>query len=176
MPEAYFAHGVVAHEARLVHMSFYAVDASALGVLPHCIVFLVDENRRVLCVAGYHEWISVNLTCEISVVEVLVGVEQRLLSDSFLHEVDELEQRVAEAVCVVAAGILDVYHRKQILLLRLALGKEVLKLRLLVNLWTVEMITAHLQTILASQLDISYISGVLVAAAFRTFNIYIGHL
>lgn len=172
----YLTHGVLPHEARLIHMSLNAVDTTVLCVLPHSVVLLVHEDRRIICVTSYHERIAVYLSSKVSVVEILVCVEQRLLLYSLLHKVDELEERVAETICLITTSRLNVDHREQVLLFSLTLCKEIAELRLLVGLWAIEMIATHLQSVLLGKLYILNISRVLIVASLRTLYIDIRHL
>jgi len=65
---------------------------------------------------------------QIVVVEVDERVEQRPLVVGLFYHGDEFEQRVAEGFGVEAALCLDVDHRDEVLLGRLALGGEVAQL------------------------------------------------
>ena len=50
----YLSHRVFAHEAALVDIPLYTIDASLACILPHGYVTVVLQAGLTLCILGYH--------------------------------------------------------------------------------------------------------------------------
>lgn len=140
MPVFQFAQRVLSHKAAFVNISVDAMYVTFAGVLPECVVAVVLENRFLTIILRYHKLIVIKLVLEVLVVEVRAGVYQRLLVEVALYQIKELEKRIAEFLSAQTGICLHVNHRDEVLFTATALGDEVLKLSLLLCLWTIEMI------------------------------------
>ena len=138
--ELQLAELMVAHETALVNVSLDAVEVSLSGVLPKGDVPIVDEYRQTLRVLSNHQQVSVELSCEVLVVEVRSGVDERSLTIFVLHHLKELEQRVAELLRAKSSRCFYVDHRYKVLLAWLTLHQHIFHLRLLVRLRTIEVV------------------------------------
>ena len=176
MSVTYFAQAVVAHEAALVDIAAYAVDVALAGILPHQVFVAVGQHGLVAAVLRYHELVVLELSLQIGVIEIGIGIEQGLAVVGALDKAYELGQRVDELLALQAAACLDVDHRYEVLLLRAALREEVLQLSLLWDSRTVEMIRAHLEPVAVSQFDVPLIFVVDSVAPLGRFQVDIGHL
>lgn len=175
MPEPDFSQSVVAHESAFVHISVDAVEMSFTRVLPQYEIEVVFQNRLLRGVLGNHHLVVAQEPQQVVVVEIGTRVKKRFLLVSLLYEIEEREQRVSESLFAQSASRLNVDHGQQILVSRPALGHEVLKLRLLRNLWAVEMVRAHFQPILVRQVDVLLVLAVDVVASFRGFQVDVCH-
>lgn len=175
MPEPDFSQSVVAHESAFVHISVNAVEMSFTRVLPQYEIEVVFQNRLLRGVLGNHHLVVAQEPQQVVVVEIGTRVKKRFLLVSLLYEIEEREQRVSESLFAQSASRLNVDHGQQILVSRPALGHEVLKLRLLRNLWAVEMVRAHFQPILVRQVDVLLVLAVDVVASFRGFQVDVCH-
>lgn len=175
MPEPDFSQSVVAHESAFVHISVNAVEMSFTRVLPQYEIEVVFQNRLLRGVLGNHHLVVAQEPQQVVVVEIGTRVKKRFLLVSLLYEIEEREQRVSESLFAQSASRLNVDHGQQILVSRPALGHEVLKLRLLRNLWAVEMVRAHFQPILVCQVDVLLVLAVDVVASFRGFQVDVCH-
>lgn len=175
MPEPDFSQSVVAHESAFVHISVDAVEMSFTRVLPQYEIEVVFQNRLLRGVLGNHHLVVAQEPQQVVVVEIGTRVKKRFLLVSLLYEIEEREQRVSESLFAQSASRLNVDHGQQILVSRPALGHEVLKLRLLRNLWAVEMVRAHFQPILVCQVDVLLVLAVDVVASFRGFQVDVCH-
>lgn len=90
MDEAELAEFVVAHETALVDFAADTEDATLAGVLPDDIVTTVGQHRRVVSIHSNHELIFGQLTYEVLVVEIAVGIDQGLLIVGALEHIEEL--------------------------------------------------------------------------------------
>lgn len=175
MPEPDFSQSVVAHESAFVHISVNAVEMSFTRVLPQYEIEVVFQNRLLRGVLGNHHLVVAQEPQQVVVVEIGTRVKKRFLLVSLLYEIEEREQRVSESLFAQSASRLNVDHGQQILVSRPALGHEVLKLRLLRNLWAVEMVRAHFQPVLVCQVDVLLVLAVDVVASFRGFQVDVCH-
>lgn len=175
MPEPDFSQSVVAHESAFVHISVNAVEMSFTRVLPQDEIEVVFQNRLLRGVLGNHHLVVAQEPQQVVVVEIGTRVKKRFLLVSLLYEIEEREQRVSESLFAQSASCLNVDHGQQILVSRPALGHEVLKLRLLRNLWAVEMVRAHFQPVLVCQVDVLLVLAVDVVASFRGFQVDVCH-
>lgn len=175
MPEPDFSQSVVAHESAFVHISVNAVEMSFTRVLPQYEIEVVFQNRLLRGVLGNHHLVVAQEPQQVVVVEIGTRVKKRFLLVSLLYEIEEREQRVSESLFAQSASRLNVDHGQQILVSRPALGHEVLKLRLLRNLWAVEMVRAHFQPVLVRQVDVLLVLAVDVVASFRGFQVDVCH-
>lgn len=175
MPEPDFSQSVVAHESAFVHISVNAVEMSFTRVLPQDEIEVVFQNRLLRGVLGNHHLVVAQEPQQVVVVEIGTRVKKRFLLVSLLYEIEEREQRVSESLFAQSASRLNVDHGQQILVSRPALGHEVLKLRLLRNLWAVEMVRAHFQPVLVCQVDVLLVLAVDVVASFRGFQVDVCH-
>lgn len=175
MPEPDFSQSVVAHESAFVHISVDAVEMSFTRVLPQYEIEVVFQNRLLRGVLGNHHLVVAQEPQQVVVVEIGTRVKKRFLLVSLLYEIEEREQRVSESLFAQSASRLNVDHGQQILVSRPALGHEVLKLRLLRNLWAVEMVRAHFQPVLVRQVDVLLVLAVDVVASFRGFQVDVCH-
>lgn len=175
MPEPDFSQSVVAHESAFVHISVDAVEMSFTRVLPQYEIEVVFQNRLLRSVLGNHHLVVAQEPQQVVVVEIGTRVKKRFLLVSLLYEIEEREQRVSESLFAQSASRLNVDHGQQILVSRPALGHEVLKLRLLRNLWAVEMVRAHFQPILVRQVYVLLVLAVDVVASFRGFQVDVCH-
>ena len=103
---------MLAHEAALIDVSAYAVDMSFTCVLPHSNITIVLQPRFKIGVLGNHDFVVVELSLKVLVVEVRTRVDEGLLAISLLDELKEEEQRVAERFGGETAGCFDVDHRQ----------------------------------------------------------------
>lgn len=175
MSEPDFSQSVVAHESAFVHISVNAVEMSFTRVLPQYEIEVVFQNRLLRGVLGNHHLVVAQEPQQVVVVEIGTRVKKRFLLVSLLYEIEEREQRVSESLFAQSASRLNVDHGQQILVSRPALGHEVLKLRLLRNLWAVEMVRAHFQPVLVCQVDVLLVLAVDVVASFRGFQVDVCH-
>lgn len=175
MPEPDFSQSVVAHESAFVHISVNAVEMSFTRVLPQYEIEVVFQNRLLRGVLGNHHLVVAQEPQQVVVVEIGTRVKKRFLLVSLLYEIEEREQRVSESLFAQSASRLNVDHGQQILVSRPALGHEVLKLRLLRNLWAVKMVRAHFQPVLVRQVDVLLVLAVDVVASFRGFQVDVCH-
>ena len=163
------------HEAAFVYIAINAIEMPLTRVLPHDKVQMVVEHRLITRVLGNHHLVVAQEPQQVVVVEIGTRVEQWLLLVSFFHKIKEDEQRVSESLFAQSASRLNVDHGQQILVSRPALGHEVLKLRLLRNLWAVEMVRAHFQPVLVRQVDVLLVLAVDIVASFRGFQVDVCH-
>ena len=140
MSESDLSEPVLSHESAFIDIAVHAVEPSLSGVLPHLEVPAVSEHGLTLGVLRYHELVAVELAQQVVVVEVGTCIDERFLLVGFLHEMQELEERVTEFLCRQVTLGFHVYHRQQILIARSALCHEVFQLSLLWNAGTIEMI------------------------------------
>ena len=126
VPESDFPKAVIAHEAAFVNVSSDSVDVALSGVLPHRDVASVFQSGLKVGVLGNHDAVVIEFSLQMLVVEVRTRIYQRLLLVGRLDEFKKLEQRVAEGLCAEPANGFNVNHRQQLLLIRQALGYEIL--------------------------------------------------
>ena len=110
------------------------------------------------------------------VIEIAEGIEQRLLVICLLHKIQEIEQRIAEDIRRQPSRRFDVDHWNEVLLTRQTLRHEVLQLFLLIGQRTIEVVASHFQSILMSQLDVPFESGIDTVATLRSLQVDVGHL
>lgn len=176
MSEPYLFQLVPAHEATLVHIAIDAVDVPFTGVLPHLKVTAIGQPRFLCGVLRHHELVVVYIPLEVGVVEICVGVEQRLLLVSLLHQVKELHERVPKGLLAQSPTRFYVYHRQKVLVLGPALREEVVQLLLLWGLGTVEVVRAYLEPMLMSQVYVAFVAAIDMRTALRGLDIHVGHL
>ena len=176
MAETDLAEGMVAEEARLVHIAVYADDAALSSVLPHSDVATVGQHGLLILVHGNHQLVVVELAYKMPVVEIAEGVDQGLLMIGALHHPKESRQRVAELSIGHIARRLYINHRNQILLAGQALGGEVTQLLVQRRLGAEEVIGSYLQPVAMSQFDVALVARVDAVTALGGFQIDIGHL
>ena len=70
----------IAHYFRTVNVSSDTRNRSRLSVLPHNIVLPVVKGGGVAAVSGYHEVVVGKFALQVTVVKVVVCVEQGLLA------------------------------------------------------------------------------------------------
>ena len=116
---------MIAHKSALVHIAVDAVDASFTRVLPHGEVTSIGQHWFALCILCHNEWLAVNFSNEVVVVEIRKRVVIRLLSVGCCNELDELHQCVAIPLGRQSCLGFDVDHRHEVLLLGAALRHEV---------------------------------------------------
>ena len=75
----------IAHYFRTVNVSSDTRNRSRLSVLPHNIVLPVVKGGGVAAVSGYHEVGVGKLALQVTVVKVVVCVEQGLLAVVSIH-------------------------------------------------------------------------------------------
>ena len=138
--ESNLSQSMPAHESALIHVAIDTVQFSLTGILPHFKVSSILEHWFSLGILCYHQFVAVELSQEIMVIEVGTRIDERLLSVCLFHEMQELEERVTEFLCRQVTLGFHVYHRQQILIARSALCHEVFQLSLLWNAGTIEMI------------------------------------
>ena len=79
-----FPHSVMPHESAFVNISIYPINVSFRGILPHSYVAPIRERRLILSVLSNHEWVSIDKSREIMIVEISPGINDRFLSVSLL--------------------------------------------------------------------------------------------
>ena len=137
--------GILAHDFATVHVALDAGNGSGGRVLPHDVVLAVVEYGGVAAVAGYHEVVVAELTKEVAVVKVVVGVEQGFLA-VVLGDLGYKGFKVAnEGFTADGAAVLDVDDGHEVLVFAFDHRGEVGKLLLPVDVRTVEVVTAHAQ-------------------------------
>ena len=87
---AYFSHAVTAQQAVFVYISFHAIDASFLGVLPGKDVSSVAQLGHMSIVLGYPKQVAVYSSLQIVVIETGVGVHNGLASVGAFHQHEKL--------------------------------------------------------------------------------------
>ena len=113
------------------------------------------------------------------IVEIAARIDEWFLMVGLFHQVEEIEQRVAEHVGRQASRRLNVNHRDEVLLTRQTLRHEIIELALLVGQRTIEMIAAHLQSIAVSQFYVALEGGIDTITTLGSLQIdirHIGHL
>ena len=174
--ESDFPQSVSAHEAALIHVSVYAVELSLTGVLPHLDISAIAEHRFTLAVLGNHQLVAVEFAQQIIIVEIGTGIDERLLAIGLLHELQELEERVAELLGFHTALGLHINHREQILVARAALRHEVFQLGLLRDAGTIEVVGPHLHAVSVGEVDILLVSAIHIGSTLSCLQINIRHL
>lgn len=157
MTEPNLAELVLAHEPTLVDVAVDAVEMAFTGVLPQDVLLSIGEDgltRGVLC---DHELIVVEQSLEVGVVETRTGVDEGPLPVGFLHEDEELRERVAKLFLRQSAAGLDIDHRQQILIAGATLCHKVVKLLHLTDARTIEVVGTHFEPIAVSQVDVLFI-------------------
>lgn len=176
MSEPYLSKLMPSHEAAFVYIAINAIEMPLTRVLPHDKVQMVVEHRLITRVLGNHHLVVVKHSKEIDIIEVGIGVNERLLLIRFLHEIEKLEERVTELSLAQPAPRLNVNHRDQVLVTRPALGHKVSQLRLLRDVWTIEMIRPDLQTIAMGQVNVLLVLVINTASTFGRLQVDISHL
>ena len=174
--ESDFSQSVSAHESALVHVSVHAVELSLTRILPHLEIPAVSEHRFSLGVLGNHQLVAVQFAQQVTVVEIGSGVDERFLPIGFLHEMQELEEGVAEFFRFHSALGFHINHREQILVAWSALRHEVLQLGLLGDSGTIEVVGPYLHSIPMRQVDILLVSAVYIGSSFSCLQIDVSHL
>ena len=128
------------HESAFVHVTVDAIESSFTRILPHLKVSSVTKHRGALGILGYHELVTVEFAEQIVVVEVGTRIDEWLLLVGFLHEVEELEQGVAELLCIHATFGFHINHWQEVLVARATLRHEVLQLGLLWDSGTIKVV------------------------------------
>ena len=140
MLEADFAEAVTPHETTFIHIAVDANNTPFTGILPHCDIPSICQYRLFLRVHGNHQFVVIDLSEQMSVVEVSERIQQGLLTVSTFYHTQETEERITELTFWQSSRRLNVNHRYQILLTRQTLGLEVLQLELKRRLGAKEMI------------------------------------
>ena len=174
--ESDFSQSVSTHESALIHVSVHAVELSLTRVLPHFEIPAVSEHRLSLGVLGNHQLVTVQFAQQVIIVEIGSGVDEGLLPIGFLHEMEELEEGVAEFFRFHSALGFHINHREQILVARAALRHEVLQLSLLGDAGTIEVVGPYLHSIPMRQVDILLVSAVYIGSSFSCLQIDVSHL
>ena len=174
--ESDFSQSVSAHESALIHVSVHAVELPLTRILPHLEIPAVSEHRFSLGVLGNHQLVAVQFAQQVTIVEIGTGVDERFLPIGFLHEMQELEEGVAEFFRFHSALGFHINHREQILVARAALRHEVLQLGLLGDAGTIEVVGSHLHAVSVGEVDILLISAVNIVSTFSCLQINIRHL
>lgn len=174
--ESDFSQSVSTHESALIHVSVHAVELSLTRVLPHFEIPAVSEYRHSLGVLSNHQLVAVQFAQQVIIVEIGSGVDEGLLPVGFLHEMEELEEGVAEFFRFHSALGFHINHREQILVARAALRLEVLQLGLLGDSGTIEVVGPYLHSIPMRQVDILLVSAVYIGSSFSCLQIDVSHL
>ena len=90
--ESDFAKPVASHESAFVNVAPDAVDVPLSGILPHGNVSIILQARLVGGVLCNHDFIVVDFSKQVSVVEIRTSVEQWLLAVFFLNEFQEYKK------------------------------------------------------------------------------------
>lgn len=123
-----FTKTVSAHKPALVYISSYAINVSLSGILPQYIVFIVSQYRLIGRILGNHQFITIQQSDKIFVIEVGTGIYKRLLMIGFFNHIKKLSHRIAESFRTHALLYLNINHRNQVLLTWATLCLEVLQL------------------------------------------------
>ena len=167
---------MTAHKAAPIYITADAIDATLTSVLPHGNLAIVCHHGFVVGIHGNHYLILVNLALQVLVVEVATGIDEWLLLIGFFHKVEEVEQGIAEDISRQAASALHINHRNKVLLLRNALRLEIAQLLKLVGLGAIEMVAAHLETLLMGHPDVALKGGINAVATLSSLQIDISHV
>ena len=81
-----------AHESALIHVAIDTVQLSLTGILPHFKVSSILEHRLTLGILGYHQFVTVEFSQEIMVIEVGTRIDERLLPVCLFYEMQELKE------------------------------------------------------------------------------------
>ena len=74
------------HQAALVHVALHSVEPSLAGVLPDDVVAAVGQLWLLVAVHGNHQGIAVELSLQVLIIEIALGVDQGLLVVGLLHQ------------------------------------------------------------------------------------------
>ena len=129
-----------AHESALIHVAIDTVQFSFTGILPHLKVSSILEHWFSFGILCYHQFVAVELSQKIMVIEVGTRIDERLLSVCLFYEMQELKERVTKLLCLLPTPGLYVDHRQEILVARTALSHEILQLGLLRNTGTINVV------------------------------------
>ena len=83
---------MVSHKAALVHVAANARYASLTRILPHGNLAVVGNNGFFVCVHGNHDFVVVNLTLQMLIIEVTTSIDERFLLIGLFYQVEEIEQ------------------------------------------------------------------------------------
>ena len=92
MAEAYLAKAMVSHKAALIHIATDTRNASLTSILPHGNLAVVSDYGFFVCVHGNHDFVVVNLTLQMLIIEVATGIDERFLLIGLFYQVEEIEQ------------------------------------------------------------------------------------
>ena len=106
----------VTHDFAAVHVSSDAGDGAGFGVLPHDIFHAIVQHGTVTAVACNHEVIVGEKTGEMTVVEVVVGVEQWFATVELCHLLNEASKVFNECLFAHRASVFDVNDGHKVLL------------------------------------------------------------
>ena len=142
------------HQARLVDISVYAIDAPFTGVLPSEDVPPVLQYRLSSVILCDKELIAIKGPTEVAIIEVCVSVDQRLDPILLCHEYEKTLKTIAQSLSAQSASSLNIYHWDEVLVLWTTLHAEVAQLLLLWNSRTIEVVRTDIHTIALCCLDI----------------------
>ena len=90
--ESNLSQSMPAHESALIHVAIDTVQLSLTGILPHFKVSSILEHRLTLGILGYHQFVTVEFSQEIMVIEVGTRIDERLLPVCLFYEMQELKE------------------------------------------------------------------------------------
>ena len=76
MLEADFAEAVTPHETTFIYIAVDANNTPFTGILPHCDIPSICQYRLFLRVHGNHQFVVIDLSKQMSVVEVSERIQQ----------------------------------------------------------------------------------------------------
>lgn len=92
MLETDFPQAMIPHEAALVHIAVNTHDPTLTRILPHGDITSVDEYRFFRLVHRYHELVVINLPHQMLIVEIAVGIDERLLTIGGFYKCQEPDE------------------------------------------------------------------------------------
>ena len=149
-----------------VDITGYATDATRLAMLPKG----VSDGRRIL-VFGHKNMVGpITFASEVLKIYALAGVDHGLSAILFLHELQQLINAChIEVATMIAFYVKD---RNEVLLFLGNNRFEIGELLIGSCFATVDMITAHIDIVLAGRVDIGLVAGVLDGGTLGSTNVY----